>query len=51
MVVKDLKNILENYNDDAKVIIVDWSTGQEYTPTVGGDDENEGTDFCRIGID
>lgn len=46
-----LKKILEDYDDNAGVIIVDWTNGQEYEPTVGGDDEDEGSDYCRIGIE
>ena len=51
MTVADLKEILKTYNDDAKVVVVDWSNGREYDITVGGDDEDEGTKYCRIGIE
>lgn len=51
MKVKDLKSILESYDDNAEVLVVDWSTGRTFSPTVGGDDDDEGTEFCRIGID
>ena len=50
MTVKELKEELKNYNDDAKVIVVDWTNGYEYEPTIGGDDEDEGKEFCRIGF-
>ena len=49
MTVRELKKELENYNDDAEVVIVNWSTGSEYDPTVGSDDPDEGTRYCRIG--
>lgn len=51
MKVKDLKSILESYDDNAEVLVVDWSTGRTFSLTVGGDDDDEGTEFCRIGID
>lgn len=50
MKVKDLKAELENYNDDAEVVVIDWSTGNTFDATVGGDDEDEGEAYCRIGI-
>lgn len=50
MTVADLKEILKTYNDDAKVVVVDWSNGREFEPSVGGDDEDEYTEYCRIGI-
>jgi hypothetical protein len=50
MTVKDLKEELMNYNDDAEVIVVDFSNGRVYDPTIGSDDENEGTEYCRIGL-
>ena len=50
MTVRDLKSILEEeYDDDAEVIVVDWSTGLEFYPTIGGDDADEYTKYCRIG--
>ncbi len=51
MTVKDLKNLLEEYSDNAEVIGIKWSTGNEFNVTIGGDDEDEYTKFCRIGID
>ena len=51
MTVKDLKNILNDYDDNAEVIGVDWSNGNTFDITVGGDDEDESSDFCRIGFD
>ena len=51
MTVKDLKNILNDYDDNAEVIGVNWSNGNTFDITVGGDDEDEGSDFCRIGFD
>lgn len=50
MKVKDLRAMLEDYNDDAEVVIVDWSSGNAFEPTIGGDDEDEGEKFCRIGF-
>ena len=50
MTVADLKEILNTYNDNAKVIVVDWSNGKEFEPSIGGDDEDEYTEYCRIGI-
>ena len=50
MTVADLKEILKEYDDKAEVIVVDWSNGREFTPSVGGDDEDEYTEYCRIGI-
>ena len=37
-------------HDGTEVIIVNWSNGSEYEPTVGGDDEDEGIEKCRIGF-
>lgn len=51
MTVKQLKKVLEDYDDNAEVIGVDWSNGKEYEITVGSDDEDEGIDYCRIGIE
>ena len=51
MKVKDLKKALEAYNDNAEVVIVDWSTGAEYDATIGSDDDDEFSKYCRIGID
>lgn len=48
MTVKELREQLNNYSDNAEVIVVDWTNGREYSPTVGGDDEDEGTEKCRI---
>ena len=39
MFVKELKKILEEYDDDAEVIGVE------------GDDDDEGSKYCRIGFD
>ena len=51
MTVKELKEELVFYSDDAEVVIIDWSNGREYEMTIGSDDEDEGTRFCRIGIE
>lgn len=51
MKVEDLKSILDEYNDNAEVIIVDWSNGRTFDFSVGSDDNDEYTEFCRIGID
>lgn len=48
--VKDLKAILNDYDDNARVVVVDWSNGQTYEPSIGGDDDDEGVSYCRIGI-
>lgn len=50
MTVKEFKKQLKQYNDNANVVIIDWTNGIEYEPTVGGDDEDEYTDKCRIGF-
>ena len=50
MTVKQLKEALEDYDDESEVVIVDWSNGKEFEPTVGSDDEDEYTNYCRIGI-
>ena len=51
MTVKGLKELLENYDDNAKVIGVDWSNGEEFDVCVGGDDKDEGSEYCRISFD
>ena len=51
MFVKELKKILEEYDDDAEVIGVDWSNGNTFDINVGGDDDDEGSKYCRIGFD
>ena len=49
MKVKELKKILDNYADDAEVIVVDWSDGVEYESVgVGSDEDDEYTEVCRI---
>lgn len=50
MKAKDLIEELKHYDPNAKVVVVDWSNGTSYEPTIGSDDEDEGTAFCRIGI-
>ncbi len=51
MKVIELKNALEDYNDDAEVIGVDWSNGQTFDVTIGSDDEDEGEKYCRLGFE
>lgn len=51
MTVQELRKELEVYDDSAIVIVVDWNNGREYIPTVGGDDPDEYTTYCRIGLD
>ena len=50
MTVKELKMLLDDYDDDAEVVVVDWSNGRTMEPSIGCDDEDEGSVFCRIGI-
>lgn len=50
MKVAELKNILGEYDDNAEVIVINWSNGNTFVPTIGSDDDDEGTDYCRIGI-
>ena len=50
MTVKQLKEMLKEYNDNAEVLVVNWTNGNEYEPTVGSDDEDEYTEKCRIGF-
>ena len=49
MTVKDLISELSAYDDSAEVVVVDWSSGREFEPSIGSDDD-EGSKFCRIGI-
>lgn len=51
MKVRDLRRELRYYSDDAEVVIVDWSNGIVFSPSIGSDDPDEGEAFCRIGID
>ena len=51
MTVKELKNILNDYDDNAEVIGVDWGNGEEFDVCIGSDDEDEGTEYCRISLD
>lgn len=49
LTVGDLINILqEDYDPNAIVVGVDWGTGNTYDVCIGGDDEDEGTEYCRI---
>ena len=50
MKVKDFKKILDDYEDECVVIGINWANGEEFDVTIGGDDEDEGTKFCRIGF-
>ena len=50
MTVKQLKEALGDYAAEAEVVVVNWSNGEEFEPTVGSDDEDEYTNYCRIGI-
>lgn len=51
MTVKELKEILADYNDNAIVTVIDWSNGRTYTPAVGSDDKKEFTERCSISFD
>lgn len=51
MNVQGLKDILKGYDDEAEVIGVNWSNGETFDITVGSDDEDEITKFCRIGFE
>ena len=48
MKVKDLREILKDYSDDAEVVIVDFTTGNRKDAIVGSDDEDEGSNYCTI---
>ena len=51
MTVKALKDILADYNDDAEVVVVDFSNGREFDFAVGDDDNgSEYTKTCTIGL-
>lgn len=50
MKVRELKEELAAYDENAEVVLVDWATGRQFTPTIGSDDENEGSEYCRIGM-
>ena len=50
MKVKDLLADLESYDANAEVVVVNWSNGATFEPTIGSDDEDEGSAYCRIGI-
>ena len=51
MTVKDLKEMLKDYDDNAEVIGVDWSNGEEFDISIGSDDDDEYSKYCRIGIE
>ena len=51
MTVKDLREELEQYDDTAEVVIVDWSNGREYDLSIGSDEQDEFTEYCRIGLE
>lgn len=51
MTVKDLREELEQYNDAAEVVIVDWSNGREHSLSIGSDEQDEFTEYCRIGLE
>ncbi len=48
MTVKELKEMLKNYNDDAEVVVVDFCNGITMEAIIGSDDEDEGEKYCRI---
>jgi len=50
MTVRDLKDILERYDDCAEVVILGRINGHqiEFDPDVGSDEPGEGSDYCRI---
>lgn len=50
MIVKDLLEELTKYDKNAEVVVVDWATGRQFVPTIGSDDEDEGSKYCRLGI-
>lgn len=51
MTVKELKRILDGYNEDAIVIGVDWTNGDEFNVGIDSDDEDEFTKYCRISLE
>ena len=50
MTVKELKEMLCDYNDDAKVIGVDWSNGFTYNVFVGNDEDDD-DNTCYISFE
>ena len=46
--VREIKEELENYNDDAEVRLVDFANGRIYDIVVGSDDEDEYDKACTI---
>ena len=52
MTVKELRTLLNDYSDDAQVLVVDWANGVEYENVgVGSDEDDEYDEFCRISCD
>ena len=51
MTVAELKEALKEYDDTAEVVGVNWSTGEEMELSIGSDDDDEFTRYCRIGIE
>ena len=51
MTVAELKEALKSYDDNAEVIGVDWSTGEELELTIGSNDDDEFTRYCRVSIE
>ena len=46
MIVKELKDILSNFDDDTKVVGVDWHTGEIYAISVNDDDASTTERIC-----
>lgn len=50
MTVKELKSMLEQYDENAEVVLLGRINGCkiEFEPEVGSDEPGEGSDYCRI---
>lgn len=50
MIVKELKDILSNFDDDTEVVGIDWQSGEIHAVSVNHDDIAE-TEKCCISFE
>ena len=51
MTVIELKTTLDDYDDNAEIVVVDFTNGRKYDLFIGSDDDGEGTETCTFSFE
>ena len=51
MTVIELKATLDDYDDNAEIVVVDFTNGRKYDLFIGSDDDGEGTETCTFSFE